>query len=122
MRILPFVTVILRSSVHLPKKSYLNNISARRTINIMSTEAGVKSRQQPKWLAPSAKATPVLKFQNSLTKTKVRLKRRNRIDLMLILCIITRLISFPKRVDVLLGTIVDLLYMMLLIWVMPEHI
>ncbi|KAI8646810.1 cysteinyl-tRNA synthetase [Parasitella parasitica] len=28
------------------------------------------SRQQPKWLAPSAKETPVLKFQNSLTKTK----------------------------------------------------
>ncbi|GAN06823.1 cysteinyl-tRNA synthetase [Mucor ambiguus] len=35
-----------------------------------TTESGVKSRTQPKWLAPAAKATPVLKFQNSLTKTK----------------------------------------------------
>ncbi|CEP13696.1 hypothetical protein [Parasitella parasitica] len=35
-----------------------------------TTGAGTKSRQQPEWLAPSAKAIPVLKFQNSLTKTK----------------------------------------------------
>ncbi|KAK4514775.1 Pre-mRNA-splicing factor SYF2 [Mucor velutinosus] len=35
-----------------------------------TTESGVKSRTQPKWLTPAAKATPVLKFQNSLTKTK----------------------------------------------------
>lgn len=41
-----------------------------------TTEASVKSRQQPKWLAPSAKTTPVLKFQNSLTKTKVRLEKK----------------------------------------------
>jgi cysteinyl-tRNA synthetase len=35
----------------------------------MSTET--KSRQQPKWLTPQQQAQPVLKFQNSLTKTKV---------------------------------------------------
>lgn len=36
------------------------------------TEASVKSRQQPKWHVPVAQPAPVLKFQNSLTKTKVR--------------------------------------------------
>lgn len=79
MRILPFVTVILRSSVHLHKKSCLNRFPAsRRSINTMSTttESGVKSRLQPKWLAPTSKATPVLKFQNSLTKTKVSRNKR----------------------------------------------
>ncbi|KAI8978051.1 cysteinyl-tRNA synthetase [Pilobolus umbonatus] len=38
----------------------------------MSAEAvtATKSRLQPKWSVPKAKETPVLKFQNSLTKTK----------------------------------------------------
>ncbi|GAA5804655.1 hypothetical protein HPULCUR_010157 [Helicostylum pulchrum] len=36
----------------------------------MSAEASVKSRQQPKWHVPAAQPVPVLKFQNSLTKTK----------------------------------------------------
>lgn len=41
----------------------------KRPFCAMSTET--KSRQQPKWLTPQQQAQPVLKFQNSLTKTKV---------------------------------------------------
>ncbi|KAI8375559.1 cysteinyl-tRNA synthetase [Blakeslea trispora] len=36
----------------------------------MATENSVKSRQQPKWHVPVQKTAPVLKFQNSLTKSK----------------------------------------------------
>ncbi|KAI9487053.1 MAG: cysteinyl-tRNA synthetase [Benjaminiella poitrasii] len=35
-----------------------------------TAEANAKSRQQPPWIVPSSKSTPVLKFQNSLTKAK----------------------------------------------------
>jgi hypothetical protein len=69
MRIVPVVTLIIRSSTNLFKQPTVNFY--RRSLH-MSTEASVKSRQQPKWHVPTAQPAPVLKFQNSLTKTKVQ--------------------------------------------------
>ncbi|KAI7894869.1 cysteinyl-tRNA synthetase [Mucor mucedo] len=66
MRIVPVVTLFIHSSSKLFRP--VTTPFYRRTF--MSTEASVKSRQQPKWQVPTAKPVPVLKFQNSLTKTK----------------------------------------------------
>lgn len=68
MRIIPTVTLIIRSSNNLLRQSRPFPHLNRRT---MATETSVKSRQQPKWTVPVAKAVPVLKFQNSLTRAKV---------------------------------------------------
>lgn len=77
MRIAPAVTFIIRStSIKLFKQTTFSSHIYRPAnifIRTMSAEANVKttSRQQPKWIVPTAKEIPVLKFQNSLTKTKV---------------------------------------------------
>lgn len=69
MRITPVVTLFIRTFNLVPK--YKPTIYRRFLHSNMSTEASVKSRQQPKWHVPAAQPIPVLKFQNSLTKTKV---------------------------------------------------
>ncbi|CEJ04136.1 Putative Cysteinyl-tRNA synthetase [Rhizopus microsporus] len=40
------------------------------TLHSFSRSIRMTSRQQPPWIQPKAKTVPVLKFQNSLTKTK----------------------------------------------------
>jgi hypothetical protein len=54
----------------------LSPISYRSTrsfyqLRVHSTMSTSVSRSQPKWHLPAQKETPVLKLQNSLTKTKV---------------------------------------------------
>lgn len=68
MRFAPVVTLFLRSSSKLFRPPTTTFFYRRSFM----TEASVKSRQQPKWHVPVAQPAPVLKFQNSLTKTKVR--------------------------------------------------
>lgn len=83
----------------------------------MSVEAA-KSRQQPPWIVPTPKSVPVLKFQNSLTKTKVNSTRLFvRLSLTNSTC---RPSLFQRMVDVLLGTTVVLQYTMPLTWDTPE--
>jgi hypothetical protein len=121
MRIVHFSTLLLRRSTNLSKHFITAKAPIFKAQRLqMSTESTtVKSRQQPQWLTPTAKPTPTLKFQNSLTKTKVGC----------IAFVIIRRVNFqnrpslsPRAVDVSLGTTVDLLFMMPLTWVMLELI
>lgn len=75
MRIGPVVTLFIRSSKLFRQSTFQPTYYRPSFFNTMSTEASAKSRQQPKWHVPAAQPTPVLKFQNSLTKTKVLLNR-----------------------------------------------
>jgi hypothetical protein len=74
MRIVHFSTLLLRRSTYLSKQFITAKTPIFKAQRFsMSTEStSIKSRQQPQWLVPTACPTPVLKFQNSLTKTKVR--------------------------------------------------
>lgn len=123
MRFVHFSSLLLvRRSTFISKQfnSVKNHLFKAQRFSMSTGSTSVKSRQQPQWLVPTANSTPVLKFQNSLTKTKVRymcefqktgaLTFWNRPNLS------------PRAVDVSLGIIVGLLCTMLLIWVMLEPI
>lgn len=73
MRIVPIVTILSRSSTNLYRKAFTTSqfVIRKRLFNSSMSVEATKSRQQPPWIVPTSKQAPVLKFQNSLTKTKV---------------------------------------------------